>query len=550
MAEGLFKDGIAAGRLSPAQYADNFADLHPPLDRHEALRRGRPLLFLLRRALHERLPDLDRYPAVHPRDLDRQSARRRRNHLRAEHPRRHVRPRLPDRDSCAKKPACARRPRASRSRSACCSATPPTSRWQQDAQFFKRGAADRQARRRRRRRPGRPRLRAPAVDARPRRRRSSTRGQKPAASTNTASPSYKTPDGFAQAEVDYVTAIGGITIENGKALGARLCARRPDRRTTTRCSSASALAASMRCAPKARTADGVDNAIDFIAELRQASDLAALPIGRRVVVIGGGMTAVDAAVQSKLLGAEEVTMVYRRGKEQMNASGVRAGPRRRQGRHHPPLAGAEARADRRRQGHRHRARTTWRSIDGTLQPHRRDHDHRLRPGVQGHRPDARHRRRGRRSLAGGKIEVDAEGRTSHGQSLGRRRLRHRRRRPHRHRRRRRPRRGRKHQPVPDGGAERDEFTTASIRFVDGCRQSAGVGACGLHATATRHHAPAVARAASRDGCRVRAQQSPPARAPIDACRDNRRRVLRFDKPGRDREVCVSTSEAISIAVVR
>jgi len=33
------------------------------------------------------------------------------------------------------------------------------------------------------------------------------------------------------------------------------------------------------------------------------------------------MTAVDAAVQSKLLGAEEVTMVYRRGKDQMNASG-------------------------------------------------------------------------------------------------------------------------------------------------------------------------------------------------------------------------------------
>ena len=32
------------------------------------------------------------------------------------------------------------------------------------------------------------------------------------------------------------------------------------------------------------------------------------------------MTAVDAAVQSKLLGAEQVTMVYRRGKAQMNAS--------------------------------------------------------------------------------------------------------------------------------------------------------------------------------------------------------------------------------------
>ena len=32
------------------------------------------------------------------------------------------------------------------------------------------------------------------------------------------------------------------------------------------------------------------------------------------------MTAIDAAVQSKLLGAEEVTICYRRGKEHMNAS--------------------------------------------------------------------------------------------------------------------------------------------------------------------------------------------------------------------------------------
>ena len=30
---------------------------------------------------------------------------------------------------------------------------------------------------------------------------------------------YKSVDDFAQAEVDYVIAIGGIAIENGKALG-------------------------------------------------------------------------------------------------------------------------------------------------------------------------------------------------------------------------------------------------------------------------------------------------------------------------------------------
>ncbi|HMN81569.1 MAG TPA: hypothetical protein PKA20_16820 [Burkholderiaceae bacterium] len=33
------------------------------------------------------------------------------------------------------------------------------------------------------------------------------------------------------------------------------------------------------------------------------------------------MTAIDAGVQSKLLGAEDVTICYRRGKEDMNASG-------------------------------------------------------------------------------------------------------------------------------------------------------------------------------------------------------------------------------------
>jgi len=66
--------------------------------------------------------------------------------------------------------------------------------------------------------------------------------------------------------------------------------------------------------------NGVANAVDYIATLRQAESKASLPVGRRVVVIGGGMTAVDIAVQSKALGAQEVTMVYRRGQEDMNAS--------------------------------------------------------------------------------------------------------------------------------------------------------------------------------------------------------------------------------------
>jgi glutamate synthase (NADPH/NADH) small chain len=66
---------------------------------------------------------------------------------------------------------------------------------------------------------------------------------------------------------------------------------------------------------------GVHDAVDFIATLRQAPDKEALPVGRNVVVIGGGMTAIDAAVQSRCLGAENVAIVYRRDQAQMGASG-------------------------------------------------------------------------------------------------------------------------------------------------------------------------------------------------------------------------------------
>jgi glutamate synthase (NADPH/NADH) small chain len=67
--------------------------------------------------------------------------------------------------------------------------------------------------------------------------------------------------------------------------------------------------------------DGVEDAVAYIARLRQAPDLARLPVGRKVVVIGGGNTAIDVAVQSRRLGAEDVTLVYRRGPSQMNATG-------------------------------------------------------------------------------------------------------------------------------------------------------------------------------------------------------------------------------------
>ncbi|HZS38820.1 MAG TPA: NAD(P)-dependent oxidoreductase [Polyangia bacterium] len=63
--------------------------------------------------------------------------------------------------------------------------------------------------------------------------------------------------------------------------------------------------------------DGVVDAIDFIAALKL--DRPHARAGRRVVVIGGGNTAIDAVTQAQRLGAEEVTLVYRRGPDEMPA---------------------------------------------------------------------------------------------------------------------------------------------------------------------------------------------------------------------------------------
>ena len=57
-------------------------------------------------------------------------------------------------------------------------------------------------------------------------------------------------------------------------------------------------------------------AIDFLKERQRGNDL---PIGRRVVVIGGGFTAVDAVRTCVRRGAEKVYMVYRRTKEEMTS---------------------------------------------------------------------------------------------------------------------------------------------------------------------------------------------------------------------------------------
>lgn len=129
---------------------------------------------------------------------------------------------------------------------------------------------------------------------------------------------YKSTENFAEAEVEFILSLGGISIEYGKRLGR-------DVKLTDLAKQYDAVFLGMglggtNALNLGDEPSGVIDAVDYIATLRQTEDLTTLPVGRRVAVIGGGMTAIDIASQIKRLGAEEVTIVYRRSQEQMNAS--------------------------------------------------------------------------------------------------------------------------------------------------------------------------------------------------------------------------------------
>ena len=128
---------------------------------------------------------------------------------------------------------------------------------------------------------------------------------------------YKTVDQFAQREVDWILAIGGIDVRTNVTLGVDFTIAELQQEHD---------AVFLAIGLGGVNSLGLDdedtalNAVDYLATLRQSGDLSELPVGRRVIVIGGGMTAIDIAVQSKRLGAEQVDIVYRRGPEQMGAS--------------------------------------------------------------------------------------------------------------------------------------------------------------------------------------------------------------------------------------
>jgi glutamate synthase (NADPH/NADH) small chain len=76
---------------------------------------------------------------------------------------------------------------------------------------------------------------------------------------------------------------------------------------------------------------GVQDAVRMIEKLRQTSDLSTLQLGQNAVIIGGGSTAIDLAIELRQLGVDSVTLVYRGAEEKMSATAHERGLARQQG---------------------------------------------------------------------------------------------------------------------------------------------------------------------------------------------------------------------------
>ncbi|MES2075797.1 MAG: NAD(P)-dependent oxidoreductase [Pseudomonadota bacterium] len=130
---------------------------------------------------------------------------------------------------------------------------------------------------------------------------------------------YKLTDDFAQKEVEFLLGVGGITVRHGQTLGGNLQLKELHAQYDA-VFLGLGLGASRQLGLTGEDAPGLLAAVDYIAALRQADDLRALPLPARAIVIGAGNTAIDMAVQIQRLGAREVTLVYRRSFDAMSAT--------------------------------------------------------------------------------------------------------------------------------------------------------------------------------------------------------------------------------------
>ena len=126
---------------------------------------------------------------------------------------------------------------------------------------------------------------------------------------------YKVTPEFCEQELEYILSVGGIEVKYEMELGSNLTINELQKKYDAVYLGFGVGLARQLGIP-GEELEGVVDAIHFIYNIR-SKGYPAVAVGDKVVVVGMGMTAIDAATQAKRLGAKEVTLVYRRTEEEM-----------------------------------------------------------------------------------------------------------------------------------------------------------------------------------------------------------------------------------------
>ena len=124
---------------------------------------------------------------------------------------------------------------------------------------------------------------------------------------------YKLNASDSRREVEFVRSLG-VAIETGATVGENLSLDELESNYAA-IFIGIGLGAGFSLESAAAGTHGID-ALRFIEAYKKREPV---PVGRQVIVIGGGNTAIDAACAAKRLGAEEVTLAYRRREREMPA---------------------------------------------------------------------------------------------------------------------------------------------------------------------------------------------------------------------------------------
>ena len=128
-------------------------------------------------------------------------------------------------------------------------------------------------------------------------------------------PDHRLPPEVLDREVDVIRGLG-VEIEFGKRLGKDFTVDSLLQEGYGAVYLAIGAHLGMKLSIEGEEAEGVRQGVDFLRELNLAGRVS---VGRRVAVIGGGNVAIDVARSAVRLGAEEVTIVYRRTRAEMPA---------------------------------------------------------------------------------------------------------------------------------------------------------------------------------------------------------------------------------------